>query len=348
MDNLIIDLYNKKIIKFDTITYNILYNFNILISYPYIINNIVKFIYDKIKLIEYTNIIGFSTSSHIASILSYNNNIPLLILNKNNLINGHYEDNNSIIIINDVIDSGNHLLKYITLLESNKVKIKCIINIYDTDNIKNIDISKYNIVSLFNSNYITNLLITKNIVNDINFTINKMSKQIKHIVNMKKSKICYECTQTNIKDLITKLDNIGGTIIMIKICSNKIPNFNISYGNALRKLANNHKFFILNDLGIYNTNHIDLDDYKWCDIITTYNPNLKSIIELVYINNNKENLNTNILGSLGHISSGSYLNISNTIKTIDNLKKIKNSKYDIITIDNLLYDEKIIKFINSQ
>lgn len=344
MDNLIIDLFNKQIIKFDN---SITPNFNSLISYPYIINNIVKFIYDKIKLIDYTNIIGFSNSSHIASILSYNHNIPLLMLNKNNLINGKYDDDNSVIIINDVIDSGKHLLKYITLLESNKLKIKYIINIYDTNNSKIIDVSKYDIISLFNSNYITHLFVTKNILSENNFTINNLYKQIKHIGNIKKSKICYECTQTNIKDLITNLDNIGGKIIMIKLCSNKIPNFNITYGNALRKLANNHKFFILNDLGIYNTNHIDLDDYNWCDIVTTYNPNLKSHIELVYINKNKENLNTNILGSLGYVSTGMYLNISNTINTIDNLKKIKNSKFDIIVIDNLLYDDKIIKFINS-
>ena len=343
MDNLIIDLFNKKIIKFDT---SISTNFNILISYPYIINNIVKFIYDKIKLTEYTNIIGFSNSTHIASILSYNHNIPLLMLNKNNLINGEFQDDNSIIIINDVIDTGNHLLKYITLLESNKLNIKCIINIYDTNNSKIIDISKYNINSMFTSNYITNLLISKNILNENNFTINKMYLRIKNIGKLKKSKICYECNQTNIKDIITNIDNIGGKIIMIKLCSNKISNFNITYGNALRKLANNHNFFILNDLGIYNTNHIDLDEYEWCDIITTYNPNLKSNIELVYINN-KENINTNILGSLGYITNGQYLNISNTIKTIDSLKKIKNSKYDIIVIDNLLYDEKIINFINS-
>jgi hypothetical protein len=343
MDNLIIDLFNKKIIKFDT---SISTNFNILISYPYIINNIVKFIYDKIKLTEYTNIIGFSNSTHIASILSYNHNIPLLMLNKNNLINGEFQDDNSIIIINDVIDTGNHLLKYITLLESNKLNIKCIINIYDTNNSKIIDVSKYNINSLFTSNYITNLLISKNILNETNFTINKMYLKIKKIGKIKKSKICYECNQTNIKDIITNIDNIGGKIIMIKLCSNKISNFNITYGNALRKLANNHNFFILNDLGIYNTNHIDLDDYEWCDIITTYNPNLKTNIELVYINN-KENINTNILGSLGYITNGQYLNISNTINTIDSLKKIKNSKYDIIVIDNLLYDEKIIKFINS-
>jgi hypothetical protein len=343
MDNLIIDLFNKKIIKFDT---SISTNFNILISYPYIINNIVKFIYDKIKLTEYTNIIGFSNSTHIASILSYNHNIPLLMLNKNNLINGEFQDDNSIIIINDVIDTGKHLLKYITLLESNKLNIKCIINIYDTNNSKIIDVSKYNINSLFTSNYITNLLISKNILNETNFTINKMFLRIKNVEKIKKSKICYECNQTNIKDIITNIDNIGGKIIMIKLCSNKISNFNITYGNALRKLANNHNFFILNDLGIYNTNHIDLDDYEWCDIITTYNPNLKTNIELVYINN-KENINTNILGSLGYITNGQYLNISNTINTIDSLKKIKNSKYDIIVIDNLLYDEKIIKFINS-
>ena len=344
MDKLFLDLYNKKIINFDK---NITTNFNNLISYPYIINNIVNFIYDKIRMLEYTNIIGISNSSHIASILSHNHNIPLLILNKNNIMNGHYEDTNSVIIINDVVDSGKHLLKFIKIIESNKVNVKYIINIYDTNNNKLIDICKYKLISLFNYKYITNILITQNIINDNNLIIYNSYKTIKNNIINKKTKICYQCNQSNIKDIITNIDNIGSQIIMIKICSYKINNFNISYGNALKKLANNHNFFILNDIGIYNTNHINLEDYEWCDIITTYNQNLKSKIDLVYINDNNENINTNILGSIGYVTPGPYLNISNTIKNIDDLKKIINIKYDIVVIDNILADEKIIKYINS-
>ena len=118
MDNLILDLFNKNIIYFDNNTIKVV--FNNLISYPYIVNTIVKFMYDKIKFIEYTNILGLSHSTmHLASILSYNHNIPLLILNKNKLINGVYEDNNSVVILNDT----KNLLKYISILESNKLNI---------------------------------------------------------------------------------------------------------------------------------------------------------------------------------------------------------------------------------
>ena len=112
MDNFVIDLFNKKIIVIEN--NDITINFNILLSYPYIINNIVKFIYDKIKFIEYTNIIGIKNSVHIASILSYNHNIPILLLNKNNIVNGKYEDDNSTILFTDIIDSGHNIFCGVT------------------------------------------------------------------------------------------------------------------------------------------------------------------------------------------------------------------------------------------
>ena len=68
MDNLVIDLFYKKIIYKNK---SIKINYDLLLSQPYLINNIVKFMYDKIKLFDYTNIIGTpGLASHISSILT--------------------------------------------------------------------------------------------------------------------------------------------------------------------------------------------------------------------------------------------------------------------------------------
>jgi len=340
MDNLVIDLFNKKIININNEDISI--NFDILLSYPYIINNIVKFVYDKIKLLEYTNIIGINTSSHIASILSYNHNIPILFLNKNNLIKGVYDDDNTIILFNDVIDNESKILKYMSILKSNKLNIKYIFTIYNKNNSNKLD----NIISLFDYNYLTQLLVSKNIIKDY-FNTKPLLKKIKQLIFLKKSKICYDCNLTNIKDIITDVDNIGKYIVMLKICSNNITQFNPNYGNALKKLANNHNFIIIDDLGIYDTKHINLSKYKWCDIITTYNQYLKASIDLIYINNNTSNITTNILGIMGNITNGNYLYLSNTIDNIETLKTNINNKYDILVISNTFCNDTIIKYINS-
>ena len=343
MDNLIIDLFNKKIININNEDISII--FDILLSYPYIINNIVKFVYDKIKLLEYTNIIGINTSSHIASILSYNHNIPILFLNKNNLIKGVYDDNNTIILFNDIIDNEYKLLKYISILKSNKLNIKYIFTIYNNN--KNNSNKLDNVISLFDYNYLTQLLVSKNIIKDY-FNKKPLLKKIKKLISIKKSKICYDCKLTDIKDIITDVDNIGKYIVMLKICSNNITNFNLNYGKALRKLANNHNFIIIDDLGIYDTKHINLSNYLWCDIITTYNQYLKSpSIDLIYINNNTFNINSNIFGIIGNITSGNYLHLSNIIDNIDTLKIHIKSNYDIIVISNTFCNGQIIKYINS-
>ena len=340
MDNLIIDLFNKKIINIDNDAISI--NFNILLSYPYIINNIVKFIYDKIKFLEYTNILGLNTCSHIASILSYNHNIPILFLNKNNVINGIYDESNNIILFIDTLDNNTKLLKKQAILKSNKLNIKYIFTIYNKNNSKNME----NIISLFDYNYITHLLVTKNIIKDY-FTTKPLLKRIKQLIYLKKSKICYECNLSDIKDIITAVDNIGKYIVMVKICSNKITNFNLTYGKALHKLATNHNFIIIDDLGIYDTKHINLSNYKWCDIITTYNQYLKTTKDLIYINENMSNINTNILGIMGSLTNNNYLNLSFPIDNIESLKINIKKKFNILVISSLFCNEEIIKYINS-
>ena len=341
MDNLILDLFSKKIIYFENNNIHLL--FNNLISYPYIINTIVKFIYDKLKFIEYTNILGLSnTSIHLASILSYNHNIPLLILNKNKLINGLYEDNNSIVVLND----NKNLLKYISILESNKLNIKYIFNIYN-DNRSNIE--KYNVISLFDYNHVSKLLSSKNIYS-INFSNNnELYKTIKRLIEIKKTKVCYHCSLNNIKDIVREVDNIGNKIIILKICSYNIDNFTTTYGNALYKLSQRHNFIILNDLGLYESEHINFNNYSWCNAITTYNIDIKCDFNLIYINKHNKNItNNNIIGVIHNYNSYvNYINISETINTITDLKELKLNKYDIISINSSCCNENIIQYINS-
>ena len=340
MDNLIIDLFKKNIIEYNDNT--IIFSYNNLISYPYIINSLVKFIYDKIKFLEITNIIGINNiSAHLASILSYNHNIPLLQLNKNKLINGSYEDNNSVILINN---GSSNINKYLSLLKSNRVNISYIFNIYTNRNIDN-----YNVLSIFDYNIIYKTLVSNNLINkyiDLNNTY-ILLKTIRRLINIKKSKLCYNCSLTNIKDIIREIDNIGKYVVMIKICSNNIDNFCPNYGQALHKLSQNHNFIIIDDVGIYNFDHINLINYKWCNILTTYNCNIEYKKDLIYINNSEKVINSKIVGVIGNIIEGNHISISNKITNTEESKKININLYDIIQLDSKYCNIEIINYINS-
>ena len=89
MNNLIIDLYEKECIKIGNFVLKngdvspIYIDLKNIISYPYIINKISKIIWEKIKDIEFNNICGVPYGGiPISTIISSNNNIPLLMLRK--------------------------------------------------------------------------------------------------------------------------------------------------------------------------------------------------------------------------------------------------------------------------
>ena len=109
MDELILELISKKYIQFNTNNKNnnpLIFDFKKIISHQYLINNIIKLLFNKIRYLDYNNIIGIpSCGIHIASIISYNHNIPLLMFSKHNLVQivGDYEDNTKCVVLTDLI-----------------------------------------------------------------------------------------------------------------------------------------------------------------------------------------------------------------------------------------------------
>ena len=238
-------------------------------------------------------------------------------------------------------NDGLSIIKYMNLLKSNKINISKILVIY-SNNTNNIE----NIISLFDKFYVINLLQSKNKIKYSLNTSDKTLNIVKNLIKQKQTHIGFDCNLTNIKDIISEVDNIGSKIIFLKICSNKIDDFTIRYGNALNKLAITHKFFIIDDLGIYNKNHNKIDN--WCNFITTYNYNIEfdSNLNFIYYNNDKEIINSNMFGNITNKIIPNTFNISNTVNDRHSLKNIILSKFDIVMIDNNFCNNQIIEFIN--
>ena len=345
MDKLTLELLKKKIISVNNT--DITVNLNKIIGHLYIVNQLIESITDKIRTIEFTNIIGNNiVSKHISSIMSFSSNTPILILNKNRLVEGTFDDNNKTILLVDKLETGKSVLQLLSILQANKVNVEYIISIYDTNVTKFTD---QKLISILNYNYITSLFEKRNLLSKtINFDI-ELKQKLKRLIKIKNSKIGYNCKLTNIKDIVREVDNMSKKIVALKICSNKIENFTLNYGIALRKLANNYNFLLIDDLGIYDLNHVDISNYKWADIITTYNSNIISNGVNFVLINNKDNIgvNRNFVGVIGNKTSDTNgMRICGDIGNIDQLKQINSNNFDIVMIDNNFINEKIINYIN--
>ena len=345
MENLTLELLKQKIISVENTDFSI--NINKVIGVPYIINQLVKLIVETTKTLEITNIIGSnSLSKHISSIISFNYNIPCLQLNKNRLVEGSFCDDNKTVLLVDKLETGKTVLKLLSILHSNKVNIKYIISIYDT-NVTNFTDKK--LISILSYNFITKILEKQNLLSEqFDFDL-QLKQKLNRFKSLKNSKVGYNCKLTNIKDIVREVDNLSKNIVALKICSNQIENFTPNYGIALRKLANNYNFLLIDDLGIYNLDHLNINKYKWADIITTYNSNIVSNgVNFMLINEKNINtINRNFVGVLGNkVTDTRGIKICNDIKNVDQLKQINSNNYDIVMIDSNFINEKIINYIN--
>ena len=345
MDDLIIDLIKKNLIKIDLNNKDnpISFNFKNLIAYQYLINSISKMIYNKLRLIEYEHIIGVSnTGIHISSILSYNYNINLLMYSNHTLkqIYGVYEDNTSCVIIGDIIYTGNTLKKYTNILNKHLLKVNNII--FLCNNLQNnpLKIQDCNIHSLFDIYYIINILKKKQMINnptilDIynidkreflnyrqKFINNTIGQKLISICKTKKTRICFSCNMYDIKEIINMITIVGKYICLLSINSYLIDNFTLKYGVALQKLANNYNFILLNDIGISDIKYIKPSITTWCDLVTincntvintnnTTNTNMFKTLNFIVNGNGSNGNGSNGNGSNGNGSNGTILNDKN-------------------------------------
>ena len=127
---------------------NIYIDLRKVISYPILHNMICCELFYKMKK-DTNHICGtpYGAVSY-ASILSVTRHIPMLFLRKEqkqygnkNLIEGVYNENDKVILIEDVITSGNSVMKTAKTLEDNGLKVIQIISIISRCENKNL---KYN------------------------------------------------------------------------------------------------------------------------------------------------------------------------------------------------------------
>ena len=379
IDAIIIELCNKKIITVSR-TEDICFNFNNLISYPYLNNNIIKLIYNKLKGFSNDNIVG-NITKHYASILSHNYDINLILFSDNNIkkIYGKNEPGQNCTILVDNIYKAQTLKKYMYFIKKLGLSIENIIVLCNngfTPEI-NVKVNFHYILDIEHIRYIISL--HRNIDNKKfleyrnNFMIKKsISNKILEICRRKKTRIGIDCSKKNIKDIIKIIEITGGYISMFFVNSYIIDNFSDKYGAALKSLSDKYDFILVNNICLADISLINNNIYEWCNLVTIIQhfnsssinteTNLKFIVNSSeYDSINKIDYmirynNKNIIGyKNSFIGDSQYIRITPTINNIDYLKK-KHHSYDIIIIcDSLINHNKsasdshlLLNYINNQ
>ena len=311
MNNLILDLYNKDCIKTGQFNLKsgksspIYIDLKNIISYPYILNNIAKEIWEEIKNIECDVICGVPYGAlPIASLISCNHNIPMVLVRKekkkygtSKLIEGTYKKGCKCILIEDVITTGGSLKTVIHQLKQHDIEVIKIIVICDRRNIsdKNI-LNDYNLSYLFSITDIINCLNSNNKIDFAeyskikeyfitpttaslsfnerkNLTQNTLSKKIFALMELKKTNLCFSADITDPTKLLNIINQIGQHICILKLHYDIILNFSDQLIKALQTIAKSKKFFIFEDRKFCDIGSTFINQYTnkirdWSDLIT--------------------------------------------------------------------------------
>lgn len=282
MNDLILDLYHKDCIKLGNFKLKnndispIYIDLKNIISYPYIVNSIVSLFSEKILKTNFTKVCGIPYGGmHIASIVSYKYNYPLLLLRKETKaygtkknIEGQFLDGEKCIVFEDVITTGSSLVQYLKIINRHKLVVKDIFVICDRKHAKNDLLLQYNLHVLFTMYDVLNILMIDNIINNNQLAqltqfVNKNSektykysyeyrkklsqntilKDLFDIICSKQSLIILDCSQIkDHKTIIQYVSLVGKSISILHIDGSNISKI---FMDGLQKLSLHHNFKIM-------------------------------------------------------------------------------------------------------
>lgn len=195
-------------------------DFRTLISYP----NILKLIYDLIpeNIFENIDIVCgvFFGGMPLANLISFNRNIPQIFIRDyekeygtKKLIEGNYKEGQTVLLIEDVITTGNSVIEKIKVLEKFGLKVKLLTILNRSDIIKKIlDYEVNSIIPLYG------------IENEYNYVVlNKLYR----LAFKKQSNIILSVDLNNAEDIINLIEETKENIIGVKLHSDIIINFNV-------------------------------------------------------------------------------------------------------------------------
>ncbi|WP_185877467.1 orotate phosphoribosyltransferase [Blattabacterium cuenoti] len=382
-----LNIYDLGIIKFGNFTLKsgikspIYIDFRPIASRPKLLIKLSKLLLESVPSSDFELICGVPYAAlPIATALSLKTNIPLIIKRKENkgygtkkIIEGIYKKGQNCLLIEDVITSGDSLLKTIEDLEKEGLIIKNIISVFDreqggTNNIKK---KGYKIQSLFYVQEILKILDKKNILNKkniqmIHFFLKKkenrifykrisyekkkekifhpIGKKLIDITLKKKTNLIISADLIQSKKILNLVQSTGDKICGIKLHADIINDFSFSFIDSIKKISKEKNFLLLEDKKLCDINstnflqiHYGLHKItSWADIITVH-----LIAGRSSINNLKIPDNIGLI-TISEMSSYEQLIDNNYIRKSINIS-LKNTKV-IGTVAKRKIDDRLLLF----
>ncbi|WP_185864565.1 orotate phosphoribosyltransferase [Blattabacterium cuenoti] len=387
-EHFFLKIYDLGIIKFGNFTLKsgikspIYIDFRPIASRPDLLIKLSDLLINKTNFSDFELICGVPYAAlPIATALSLRTNVPLIIKRKENkgygtekMIEGIYKKGQNCFLIEDVITSGDSLLKTIIDLEKEGLIIKDIMSILDREQggIENIKEKGYSIQTLFRIGDILNVLNENNLLKKqelhiIHLFFNKKEKKnihekrlsyeekkekINHPIGKKLIDISLE-KKTNLifsadiiysNEILELVYSIGDIICGLKIHADIINDFSSSFITSLKKISLEKKFLLLEDRKLSDVAHINYLQIhygihkisSWADIITVHLLSGKNSIQEL-------NIPCNIgLVTVSEMSSHDRLSDDNYIRKVLNIS-LKNPKV-IGTVAQRKVDDRLLLF----
>ena len=247
-----------------------------------------------------------------ASYISINSDIPMIFLRKEQknhgtkkMIEGNYETNSKVVLIEDVTTTGSSIFETVNILEKHGLKVSQIITIISRHDNKTLyynnklieylyhvnDINGFNnsLIGKETCKILTNKLQSNTPVNEFLFNslesemiwpqslIKNNKKSLKTIIKEKNTKICLAADVYKMDDLFNLINQVGHDICILKLHCDLIDNFYSNYNEnieILTELKKKYNFKIwedrkLADIGSVMMRQISILS-KWVDIISIH------------------------------------------------------------------------------
>ncbi len=347
---LIYDLFKKDIIKYGDFTLksgiksNIYIDLRTLISYPFIMNEVLDLMYQKIKDLNYehsyynpTLICGPAyTGIPMATGISLKHNIPMILIRKERkdygtkkLIEGVYKEGQKCIMLDDIITTGSSLLENINILKEDGLIVEDLITFIDRREERN-DVKNYNVHSVFKMNEIMEM---------VQLMMNK-NKILKTVVT-KNSNVVLSIDLNDVDKILELTDMVKEYICGIKIHVDILDNFSMEFVDKLRKMADTYNFFIIadrkfSDIGNTVNHQLHNGVFKissWADLVTVHTVMGEGTVKGLISDSNKKIPGLLLLGQAS--SEGNLIDEEYTQKTVEIAQKYRKNVVGFIAQEKL-------------
>lgn len=307
------DLYHNKIVQFGQFTLRsgqlseIYFDLRRLITNPILLSQIVDLYINTYQInptIHSVCAVPYAAVP-MATVYSQHTGCKMIMLRKEKkeygtkkMIEGDYQTNDQIILLDDVISTGGSLIESINELEKAKLVINQIIVLIDRRTIEertdpNITINKYPLNSIFKMEELLNILVEQMVPvprkllfpNKLTWnarqqlTDNLVVKNLLSIIDKKQTNLVFSADLTTTNELLSLVDLIGSEICLLKTHIDLLTDFKYdTVIPALLHLAKKHNFLILEDRKFADIGNTVQQQYhdglyrisSWADLVTCH------------------------------------------------------------------------------